>query len=419
MIEPTLPNPDTRESSTRATSICQPARPLYSRRSFLTLAAGTTLSAALAGCGSQARSPLRVRVLNDALPPQIIGQVQRAFKQSATNGALEIEREPQLQALFALLQTWKQQGTKPGETTGWSLPGISGTAPLADWVSLGDYWLEKAIQQRLIQPIDPAAFKNWTQLPQTAQWQALVKRNEQGQIDPQGKVWGAPYRYGTTVIAYRRDLLHDRGIQPPTDWADLWRSELRGQISLPDQAREVIGLTLKKLGKSYNLPDLTAVPNLAAELRALRPQVKLYSSTAYLQPLLLGDTSVAVGWSTDVLPLLQRAEQIEIVVPKSGTALWAELWVRPAAATSAGPGVSDWVNFYWQQQIATQLSLLSHATSPIVLTIDPNQLPLDLRQNPVLFPDAAILAKSEFLQPLSKATVEQYRTHWQHLLQAG
>ena len=36
----------------------------------------------------------------------------------------------------------------------------------------------------------------------------------------------------------------------PKDWSDLWRTELRDRISLLDQPREVIGLTLKKMGFS-------------------------------------------------------------------------------------------------------------------------------------------------------------------------
>ena len=103
---------------------------------------------------------------------------------------------------------------------------------------------------------------------------------------------------------------------------------MRDRISLPDSAREVIGLTLKKLGKSYNTQQLDRVPNLKKELASLHQQVKLYSSDAYLQPLILGDTWLAVGSSGDLLPLLQTQKDIALVVPVSGTALWTDLWVE-------------------------------------------------------------------------------------------
>jgi putative spermidine/putrescine transport system substrate-binding protein len=94
-----------------------------------------------------------------------------------------------------------------------------------------------------------------------AAWQEIVKRDRQGQVSNTGEVWGAPYRWGTTVIAYRRDKFRELG-WTPKDWSDLWRPELRDRISVVDQPREVIGLTLKKLGRSYNTTNLSQVQTL-------------------------------------------------------------------------------------------------------------------------------------------------------------
>lgn len=37
---------------------------------------------------------------------------------------------------------------------------------------------------------------------------------------------------------------------------------------------------------------------------------------------------VAVGWSTDVIPIAKRSSNVAVIVPKSGASLWADLWVR-------------------------------------------------------------------------------------------
>ncbi len=260
-------------------------------------------------------------------------------------------------------------------------------------VTLGDYWLEKAIQQQLIQPLDPGSLEGWDRLPQ--KWKELVTRRSSSQSS--GKIWGAPYRWGSTVIAYRRDIFDERKLQVPTDWSDLWRPDLQGQISLLDQPREVIGLVLKKLGKSYNTKDLNSVSGLKTELRALRPQIKYYSSNTYLQPLLLGDLWLAVGWSEDVFSMMERSPAIAAVVPKSGTALWADLWVRPSSNPTVDSSVvNKWISFCWRPEIANQLSILSGATSPITLTEESAQVPQEVRSNPLLFPDSKTLELSEF-----------------------
>ncbi|GAC1490230.1 MAG: hypothetical protein NVS2B14_02210 [Chamaesiphon sp.] len=252
------------------------------------------------------------------------------------------------------------------------------------------------------------------QLPQ--KWQALVKRNYQGQLDTSGQVWGTPYRWGSTVIAYRRDKFKSLG-WIPTDWSDLWRPELRDRISLLDQYRETIGLTLKRLGYSYNTQQLDRIPDLKDTLQKLHRQVKFYSSDAYLQPLLLKDTWLAVGWSTDVLNVIKSDPQIAAVVPQSGTALWADLWVRPKFASSQSnlELVQEWIDFCWQPKPASEISLFSNAASPMLINMNPADIPKDVRENPLLMPNTQILQKSEFLDPLSDITEKQYRSLWEEI----
>ncbi|MBW4691014.1 MAG: extracellular solute-binding protein [Lyngbya sp. HA4199-MV5] len=392
---------------------------LYTRRSFLTGAIGITLGQLLMGCAGQNAQTLSLQVLNGSIPPQIVGAFRKHLRQSSSSGRLNLAIEPQVQPLFERLQAWKHQGQAESTSGGFGwVPFLGKRSPLAtaDLVTLGDYWLDKAIQQGLLHPLDPRQLSGWEQLPQA--WKTLVTRR--APTSSAAKVWGAPYRWGSTVIAYRQDIFKEKGLQPPTDWADLWRSDLKGRISLLDQPREVIGLTLKQLGQSYNTLNPNTVPQLKATLTALNQQTKLYSSNAYLQPLLLGETWVAVGWSTDVLPLVQRSPTIAAVVPKAGTTLWADLWVRPAvAAPDLSSLAADWISFCWRPEIASQLSLLSRAASPAVLETPIANLPPALSQNTVLLPDAAIRDKSEFLQPLDRATADQYQALWLHLRQGA
>jgi putative spermidine/putrescine transport system substrate-binding protein len=357
--------------------------------------------------------------LKNSIPPQILDKFRRSLQQPAQ---LDFAPEPQLGQLFESLQNWKRQAEQIQSQPKTSLPlqarqARSGVTGVPDLVTMGDSWLAQAIQQNLIQPLNPQQVAAWPQVP--AAWQAVVTRDRQGQATPDGQVWGMPYRWGTTVIAYRADKFAEQGWAPPTDWSDLWRPELRDRISLLDQAREVIGLTLKKLGRSYNTANLAEVSVLQAELQALHQQVKLYSSTTYLQPLILGDTWLAVGWSADLLPLTKSNRHIAAVVPQSGTRLWADLWVRPAVPTlttnqnSEPPTLLDqWLDFCLQPQTAIQLSILSEASSPTIVGLDRATLPPTLTQQPLLLPEASVLEKSEFLAPLSPQAIEQYQSLW-------
>ncbi|MGB3535876.1 MAG: substrate-binding domain-containing protein [Microcoleaceae cyanobacterium] len=368
------------------------------RRDFLggisAIAAGT----ALAGC--QYNPALTVEVLQNSVAPQMLSQFRRNLAQGMT---LNFIPQPQLSNLFELLQNWQRsnQSTQSAQFR-------------ADLVMIGDYWLTKAIQQELIQPIQPQYLQNWDLLPQ--KWQNLVQRNPQGQLDTTGDIWAAPYRWGTTVMIYRKDKFKSLG-SIPEDWHDLWREELRDRISLLNQPREVIGLTLKKLGQSYNTLDLNAVENLSSQLQQLHQNIKLYDSNNYLKPLIVGDTWLAMGWSTDIPTQIQRQHNLGVVVPASGTALWCDQWVKPISAppSTTADIAHQWMDFCYQPEIAQQLSLLTEATSPIVTGLTPQQRLPEWDNQPVLLPNPSILENSEFLLPLPEETLKQYRRLWREV----
>ncbi|MDX2212876.1 MAG: extracellular solute-binding protein [Oculatellaceae cyanobacterium bins.114] len=389
------------------------------RRSLLLGLGALTLSSLLPSCRSQTSPTLRIQMLENSIPVQLFKQFQRQLKQRM---ALDVVPQPQLAQLYELLLTWKKSQT-PDQTGG--LPSwvpLVGTKPppeVVDLLTLGDYWLTTAIAQGLVAPFAVDELKGLQQLD--AKFQDIVRRDDQGQLDPNGKLWAAPYRWGTTMIAYRTQEFETLGGQP-TDWSDLWRPELQGRISVLDSPRETIGLVLKELGRSVNSDRLDDA--VESQLTALHRQVKFYSSNAYIEPLLLGDTWAAVGWSTDILPMVAGDRRIAAVVPASGTILSADLWVRPVGAASGSSAtepslVSQWIDFCWQPDTAIQLALLGSSASPQLARVNRNTLPEPLQKNTALLPSIDIVENSEFLQPLSSATLERYRQLWANVRQTG
>ncbi len=365
---------------------------MLSRRKFILIVLLSAIAPTMQSCSDG--NSLTIKVLKDSIPPQLLGDFKKQF---SPNRKLDIKPIPQLTTLYNFLEEIAQENSKK-------------TANLA---TLGDFWLQKAITENLIQPLNVDSLSNWQQLPPL--WQNLVRRNAQGNSDTGGKIYGAPYRWGNTVIAYRADIFRQKGFAPPTDWKDLWREELRDRLSLLNQPREVIGLTLKKLGNSYNTSDLNSIPNLEQELANLHQQVKFYSSEAYLQPLIIDDTWIAVGWSSDFLQLETRYPDLKMIIPESGTSLWADLWVQPTANDTLAEEILQWINFCWQPEAANQIGLFTNASSPILLQAANNQISEDLQKDHLRIPKPDILEKSEFLLPLSKETEQQYQDFWQQM----
>jgi putative spermidine/putrescine transport system substrate-binding protein len=398
-----------------------------SRRYFLRSTAAVAISQLLSSCSGNDSITL-ILLLENSIPPQSI----RDFRKSLTkNSKIQFTPQTQILQIFDSLSALKHP-QKPEQKVKNVINKLLNRAEVyPSLTSLGDGWLASAIKHNLIQPLSSKSLLNWQKLP--ISWQKLVQRNAQGDLAADGAIYGAPYRWGSTVIAYRRDKLEPLNLNIK-DWRDLWRPELRDRISLLDSPREVIGLTLKKLGQSYNLNNLNSVGNLKtkleAELLALHQQTKLYSSDHYLEPLTLGDTWVAMAWSTDILPLLKRYPEIGFIIPESGTALWADLWVKPQLSkallaenstdqSNQSKTAEKWIDYCWLPQTAKQISLFTDGISPILATLPSPEIPRDLQDNvfvnsPVLHSD-----KSEFLLPLKPETEQQYRDLWLKVRKSG
>ena len=390
----------------------------HSRRHFIQLSVAIASTQLLGGC-SNAGENFQILFLENSIPRQLIKGFKRVYSKPQR---VKFKPETQLSQIFEfLVKSSNKKNAEPKSENGFAkILGKSVIYP--NLITLGDSWLGLAIANNLVRPLTIKEIANWQKLP--AAWQQLVRRNSQGNIDNEdneGKIYGAPYRWGSTVIAYNRDQLDKLGITL-TDWRDLWRPELRDRISLLDSPREVIGLTLKKLGRSYNSENLN-LPNLETELLALHRQAKLYSSDNYLEPLILGDTWAAVAWSADIIPLLKRYPELDFIVPQSGTSLWADLWVKPQFQTTVegedrATVIEEWINYCWQPQAAKQISLFTDGISPILAALKPDELPSDLQDNLFLNSEVLNSDKSEFLLPLPANTERQYRDLWLKIRQS-
>ena len=386
------------------------------RRSFLTTLTTLALGSGLTSCQDGGQQVLRLLALKGSIPSQLLGEFSRSIQ--PTSARVELVVEGQFKEIITQLQEWHKTGS--AEAKGLKIPLVPPTKSpeyIPNLVSIGDAWLATAIQEKSIQPIDPKNLANWNKLE--ARWHEVAQRDEKGISNSNGQVWGVPYRWGTTVILYRRDKFVENNIPIPTDWKDLWNPQLKQRISLLDRSREVIGLTLKKLGSSYNATDLSQVKNLELDLEKLHQQVKFYSSDNYLQPLIMGDTWVAVAWSSDAIELIQRNPNMGAIVPRSGTAIFADLWVQPSSPNKQSIErtklSNQWIDYCLQPKVVNQISLLTSSASPLLTSMNPSEIIPDIRGNSLVLPPKDVLNKSEFIYPLSAKSQVEYDRLWQEI----
>ncbi|ESW28318.1 hypothetical protein PHAVU_003G276900 [Phaseolus vulgaris] len=308
------------------------------------------------------------------------------------------------------------------------------SALAADIVGIGDSWLKSAITKAIIEPIRDVEDQEWFK-SLNDKWKVYLRRNSEGEIDPKGDIWAAPYRWGCMVIAYKTNKFQEHKLAPVEDWADLWRPDLAGRISMVDSPREVVGAVLKYMGTSYNTIDINAEVNggrdaVKHNLALLAKQVRLFDSSNYLKAFGVGDVWVAVGWSSDIIPAAKRLSDVAVVVPKSGASLWADLWAIPAASRietnriggrvrGPSPLIHQWIEFCLQSARALPFKQeVIPGASPSHLQVHSANVPVELTNGrPKLkgnlvdgAPPPDILERCEFLEPLSNSSLSDY--HW-------
>jgi putative spermidine/putrescine transport system substrate-binding protein len=410
------------------------------RRSFLAYAIGLSAATFLGGCQAKSQNYLSIQTVKKSVPRALIQAFRREIGGELM---LDFNSVAQRQDCFDLLQKWQreagqshgqendqgsvQSSSRSPASNGFSRSQRASIEPSPSLCQLGHYWLDRAVALETIAPLDRLQ-SSWATLAARSPFDWSYRPSLPPATNPAGEVtpnlasralWGVPYRWSSTAIAYRTDKLGD---WRPRDWVDLLNNpDLRGRVILPDSPREVIGLVLKALGASYNTDRPDQVPGLPAMLATLGEQVLTYSSMQYQPALTLGDAWVAVGSSQDIAMMPEYGRTIAAVVPESGTALWADLWVQPHANAAEANAERDrlaqrWIEFCWRPEIAITLSLTSGSASPGLLAIDRDQLPPELRDDALVLPPDRVLAKSEFVQPLtSPEAVESYRQLWRTL----
>lgn len=389
------------------------------RRTLLLGTAGLVASSLITGCSPSADA-LRITLLEGALPPEVLKQFRKQQPTPVTFKTLA-----QMPRIFQQLQRWQQ--TPAQAKTFWRrlLPGGDAEPiPAADdLVSLGDYWLESAIAQDLIEPLI-LPDETWAALP--VQWQQFVYRDRQGQSanldDTAGEFWAAPYKVQSLVVVYRESQFPDDSAFQ--SWEDLLIPELRQSIALPDHPNLAIALLQKIQTGRFNASfDSTvnsdaSTPKLVEQLRqqlkgpfrALNQQVKTYDAQTALKALVNEDVQVVVAWSGDVVTALDRYRDLRAVVPSEGSLLSADMWVQPKG-TALSEAAQQWIAFCWQTDVAIQLSRSSRGLSPIFLEASaeiPDQL-----NNRLL--SAPVLQKSEPLLPLPPNMQAAYISLWEQL----
>ncbi|WP_371734619.1 polyamine ABC transporter substrate-binding protein [Allopusillimonas soli] len=206
-----------------------------------------------------------------------------------------------------------------------------------DVVVPSTHYAARQIQGGLFQKLDKSKIPNWKYLDQDIM-------NVVAAVDP-GNQYLVPWGYGTNGLGFNvtrvRDILGqgaDLG-----SWDILFKPENASKlqacgISVLDEAAQVFPAVLHYLGKDPNSSNPEDYKQALALLKTIRPYIRQFSSSGYIDELAAGDLCMVYGFSGDVMIAAHRAREagksykIDYYIPEGGAPVWFDTMAIPRDA---------------------------------------------------------------------------------------
>lgn len=220
----------------------------------------------------------------------------------------------------------------------------------------------------------------------------IAKRLEA--FDP-GNEYSVNYMWGTSGVGYNVKKIAERMKDAPLNsFAMFYDPRVVSKfadcgVSILDAPSEVIGTVLIYLGKDANSEKPEDLAAAEAVLKSVRPYIKNFHSSAYIEQLANGEICLALGWSGDVLQAKSRAVdakngvEIDYRIPKEGAVMFFDQLAIPKDAKHP-KNAHLFINYLLRPEIAAKNSSYisfanaNKASTPLVdaaVTGNPNVYP--------------------------------------------
>jgi len=255
-------------------------------------------------------------------------------------------------------------------------------------------FLARQIQAGVFQKLDKS------KLPNLANMWDLI--NERTAVYDPGNEYSINYMWGTVGIGYNvKKIQAALGVDKIDSWDVLFKPDNLAKLAdcgvyVLDSPSDIIPTTLNYLGIDPNSASAEDFAKAEEALMAIRPHIRKFHSSEYINALANGDICMAVGWSGDVLQARDRAAEadqgveINYIVPKEGAEMWFDQMAIPADAPHVEEA-HEFLNFIMQPEVAAK-------ASNYIYYADGNKaaqqfIDKEIIDNPAIYPDDAMLAK--------------------------
>lgn len=250
-----------------------------------------------------------------------------------------------------------------------------------DVVIASDYMIDIAAKQGLIKELDKEKIPNYQNINDVFLSQYY---------DPDNK-YTVPYAPGTPLIVYDPNKI-DIDIK---GYSDLWNPALKNQLVLIDDARNIVGITLKTLGFSFNETDEEKLSAAREKLLELKDNVYMLTYNNSHEAIVSGEADIGYMFTPNVLLALEARPELKVVYPQEGMGFGIDSWFVPSGAEHVDEAY-EFLNFILEPDIGASIS--EQIMYMCVNKASEQYLSEDFKNNPALYISSDILGTPEFIR---------------------
>ena len=290
-----------------------------------------------------------------------------------------------------------------------------------DVVAPTAYFLERQIKAGIFARLDKSKLPNLVHL-----WPEITRRL--AQYDP-GNVYGVNYMWGTTGIGYNvkksRELLGGDG--RIDSWDVVFKPELLAKfkdcgVHMLDSSDDIMSAALHYLGLDPNTKREADYQKAADLLMKVRPSVRKFHSSEYLNALATGEICFVVGFSGDIKQAQKRAAEakngIEIAyaIPKEGAQLWFDNLAIPRDARNVAEA-HEFINYLQTPEVAAKNSnFISYANGNLA---SQKFIDKEVLEDQTIYPDEATMNRLYTMKAHDAATTRLMNRLWTRIKTGG
>ena len=271
----------------------------------------------------------------------------------------------------------------------------------------------RQLAAKLYQPLDRAKLKNWGNLDPKIM-------AELAKYDP-GNTHAIPWMWGTIGIGYNVAAIRKRMSNAPVDsLAMIFDPAIVSRfvdcgVMVLDSPTDVFPAALKYLGLDPDSKNSADLEKAAAVIKAIRPYIRKFHSSEYINALAGGDICLAFGYSGDIFQARDRAAKaaekrdIAYAIPNQGAMLWIDIAAIPKDAPDPAEA-NRFIDFMLDPKVAAASSdLTGYANANTAATPLMNK---SITDNPLIYLSADNRARLYTITAANAAEVRERTRLW-------